>query len=438
LLYITQQLRHFHHDVGGHSNICVQHRTRYPACQSGWTSSETIRSIIPKSRTMKSIFFSLPSVTAEWMLPCNSAAKVLIMRRKGRPMENIKSFGYDEVRKRLTALGLPSYRADQVRRWIYQQQVRSFDEMSNISKHERALLSSLFEISALRILAEESSADGTSKLLFGLEDLHTVESVLIPDENRLTLCISSQVGCRQACRFCLTGGRGFVRNLHAWEIADQVLEASYRLRTRSAFPITNIVLMGMGEPLDNITEVIASLRLITDDTGLGISPRRITVSTSGLVPGMDRLAASGLKVNLAVSLNASTDDVRDRIMPVNRSYPLRELLAACRRFPLDNRRRITFEYVLLGGVNDAPDDAERVARLLKGIRCKVNLIPFNPFPGSSFKRPSKDSVRRFQQILLGHHYTAPVRESRGRDISAACGQLRERRDVSRAAPGLAK
>jgi 23S rRNA (adenine2503-C2)-methyltransferase len=174
--------------------------------------------------------------------------------------------------------------------------------------------------------------------------------------------------------------------------------------------------MGMGEPLDNITEVIASLRLITDDTGLGISPRRITVSTSGLVPGMDRLAASGLKVNLAVSLNASTDDVRDRIMPVNRSYPLRELLAACRRFPLDNRRRITFEYVLLGGVNDAPDDAERVARLLKGIRCKVNLIPFNPFPGSSFKRPSKDSVRRFQQILLGHHYLPnDPRDEKGRE-----------------------
>jgi len=184
--------------------------------------------------------------------------------------------------------------------------------------------------------------------------------------------------------------------------------------------------MGMGEPLANFMEVTRALRTITSNKGLGISPRRVTVSTSGLVPEIEKLGALGLRVNLAVSLNASTDEVRDRIMPVNKRYPIRELLDACRRFPLEPRRRITFEYVLLKKVNDSPEDALRLAKLLRGIKCKVNLIPFNPFPGSEFQRPDDGVVRRFQQVLLDHHYTAPVRESRGRDISAACGQLRER------------
>ncbi|MGE5173307.1 MAG: 23S rRNA (adenine(2503)-C(2))-methyltransferase RlmN, partial [Betaproteobacteria bacterium] len=190
--------------------------------------------------------------------------------------------------------------------------------------------------------------------------------------------------------------------------------------------ITNIVLMGMGEPLANFDEVIKALKIITSETGLGFSPRRVTVSTAGLVPEIEKLGKSGVKVNLAVSLNATTDDVRDKIMPVNRRYPIKQLLAACKRFPLEPRRRLTFEYVMLKSVNDSVEDARRLAKLLQGTKCKVNLIPFNPFPGSEFERPDDATVRRFQKILLDHHYTAPVRESRGSDISAACGQLREK------------
>ncbi len=338
----------------------------------------------------------------------------------------IKSLSLDELRDELTGRGLKPYRALQIHQWIYGQHASSFREMTNIAKAERDLLEAAFSITALPVLRTERSSDGTRKFLFGLGDGHTIESVLIPDEERLTLCISSQVGCRQGCRFCLTGSGGFVRDLRAHEIADQVLEVTRILAAEQHGSLTNIVLMGMGEPLANFEQVAGALRILTFDRGLAISGRRITVSTAGLVPGIARLGAAGLKVNLAVSLNATTDDVRDRIMPVNRRYRIKELLAACRRFPLDPRRRITFEYVLLKGVNDSEEDARRLALLLRGIRCKVNLIPFNPFPSCGFERPDDRTVRRFQQILLDRRYTAPVRESRGRDISAACGQLRER------------
>ena len=224
----------------------------------------------------------------------------------------------------------------------------------------------------------------------------------------------------------MTGQGGFTRNLVFSEIADQVLEVSRILRDEGTRAITNIVLMGMGEPLANFDEVIKAIRVITSNRALGISGRRLTLSTNGLVPEIEALGRAGVKVNLAVSLNATTDETRDRIMPVNRQYPLKNLLAACRQFPLDPRRRITFEYVLLRGVNDSEDDALRLTRLLKGIKCKVNLIPFNPFPGSEFKRPEDTIVKRFQKILQDGHFTALVRESRGRDISAACGQLREK------------
>jgi 23S rRNA (adenine2503-C2)-methyltransferase len=341
-------------------------------------------------------------------------------------LTNIKSLTREELRARLAEMGFKNYRADQVLAWIYTHYASSFDEMTNIAKKERDELSAVFSISAPRIIRAEVSADGTRKFLFGLEDAHTIEAVLIPDEDRQTLCISSQVGCRQACRFCLTGSGGFERNLKVHELVDQVWEVSRVLRKEGARGVTNIVLMGMGEPLDNLDEAVRALKLITSEPGLGFSPRRVTVSTSGLVPELDKLGKSGLKVNLAVSLNATTDEVRDGIMPVNRRYPMAGLLAACRRFPLEPRRRITFEYVLLAGVNDSAEDARRLAGLLRGIRCKVNLIPFNPFPGSGLKRPSDAAVRNFQKILLDRRYTAPVRGSRGRDISAACGQLREK------------
>ena len=339
---------------------------------------------------------------------------------------NIKTYSLDELRDQLSARGFKPYRASQVLSWIYRHQATSFDAMTNIAKEDRERLASLFSLPALRADRVERSVDGTRKLLFRLDDGHTVESVLIPDEERQTLCISSQVGCQQACRFCLTGTGGFVRDLAGWEIADQVLQTARILRGEDGPPITNIVLMGMGEPLANLDEVLRALRIVTGEPGLGLSPRRVTLSTDGLAPGIDRLARSGIKVNLAVSLNATTDAVRDRIMPVNRRYPLRELLAACRRYPLDPRRRIPFEYVLLKGVNDSEEDARRLVKLLAGIRCKVNLIPFNPFPGSEFERPDDAAVGRFQAVLQDRHLTAPVRESRGRDISAACGQLRER------------
>lgn len=339
---------------------------------------------------------------------------------------SIKTFAPDRLAQPLTDHGFPRYRSVQVLQWIYQHHATSFEEMTNIAKQDRSRLAELFTIEAIRPLKTERSVDGTRKLLFGLADGHRVESVLIPDADRTTLCISSQVGCKQACRFCLTGSSGFVRNLQGWEIADQVLEAARLLRRESSPGITNIVLMGMGEPLDNYQETIRALAIMTSDKALGISPRRITLSTSGLVPTIDALGKSGARVNLAISLNAPSDDVRNRIMPVNLRYPLNDLLAACRRYPLEPRRRITFEYVLLKNINDSEQDARAVARMLKGIRCKINLIPFNPFPGCAFNRPEDRTVRAFQQILLQHHFTAPIRESRGRDISAACGQLREK------------
>jgi 23S rRNA (adenine2503-C2)-methyltransferase len=346
------------------------------------------------------------------------------------PKINIKSMGPDELQADLVARGLKKFRATQILTWVYTRYASSFEEMTNIPKVERALLSSVFFISTPTIVRTEISKDGTRKFLFALDDAHTIESVLIPDEDRQTLCISSQVGCRQACRFCLTGTKGFTRDLKTFEIVDQVLEISRILRQEDKRGITNIVLMGMGEPLANFDEVLQALRVIASDKGLGFATRRVTVSTSGLVPEIEKLGRSGAKVNLAVSLNATTDGVRDRIMPVNRRYPIRELLAACRRYPLDPRRRITFEYVLLKGVNDTVEDARRLSKLLRGIKCKVNLIPFNPFPGSEFDRPDDASVLDFQKILLDEYYITPVRESRGRDISAACGQLRER-DVAK-------
>ncbi len=339
---------------------------------------------------------------------------------------NIKSLSRDEFSALLVDQGLKKFRADQVLSWIYAHYARSFDEMTNIAKPERTQLASSFYIRVPKIVRTETSHDGTRKFLFELEDKHTIESVLIPDEDRQTLCISSQVGCQQACRFCLTGSGGFTRDLKAYEIVDQVLEISRILKEEGTRGITNIVLMGMGEPLANFDEVVKAIKLTTSNAGLGFSPRRVTVSTDGLVPEIGKLGRAGVKVNLAVSLNATTDEVRDRIMPVNKRYPIKELLAACKRFPLEPRRRITFEYVLLRGVNDSPEDAQRLAKLLRGIKCKVNLIPFNPFPGSEFKRPDDGAVRRFQKVLLDARYTAPVRESRGQDISAACGQLREK------------
>lgn len=319
----------------------------------------------------------------------------------------------------LERLTLPQFRAQQLVHWLYGRYARDIEDITEFSKELRASLGKIAYISNLGLRQRQQSGDGTEKFLFALEDGQAIESVLIPDEDRLTLCISSQVGCAMGCRFCMTGTLGLKRNLGAHEIVDQIIAVNRLIHPRR---VSNIVLMGMGEPLANFHEVIEALTRITEF--IGISKRKITLSTSGIVPHIMLLSEKAPDVNLAISLNATTDSERDAIMPINRKYPLKTLLEACRKFRLSPRRRITFEYVLIAGVNDSDEDAFRLVRLLRGIRCKINLIPFNPFAGTSLVRPSRERVLRFQDILAGHHLTALIRESKGQDISAACGQLR--------------
>lgn len=337
-------------------------------------------------------------------------------------MQDIKELDSGGIETLVLSLGMPRYRAQQILDWVYKKRARNIDEMTNLSRADRDALRERAFIGNPEVLEVQRGSDGTAKFLLAMRDSHQVEAVIIPDDDRLTLCVSSQVGCAFACRFCLTGGGGIVRNLTAGEIVSQVMTAETLLEPGQR--LTNIVFMGMGEPLSNFEQVSEALRRLTDPEWLGISGRRITVSTVGLVPGIRRLAASGLKVKLAVSLNATTDEVRNVLMPINRSYPIKALLDACREYPLTPRERITFEYVMLRGVNDSLEDAARLTRLLKGIPCKVNLIPFNEFPGSCYRRPDNAVVAQFQDILAGKGFIVLVRRSKGADISAACGQLR--------------
>jgi len=336
---------------------------------------------------------------------------------------NLKSLSQEELSRFAKAQGLPKYRVDQLLHWMYEKYAQDIQEITEFSKSLRDDLARTASISSLQLVTRQRSGDGTEKFLFGLEDGETIESVLIPDDDRRTLCISSQVGCAMACEFCLTGESGLIRNLKAHEILDQVLFVNKLISPKR---VSNIVLMGMGEPLANFEEVVEALKKITEI--LGISKRRITVSTSGLVPKMLELPKKAPDVNLAVSLNATTDEVRDRIMPINKKYPLKMLLDACRLYPLQPQRLITFEYVLLDGVNDTIEDAKRLTRILKNIPCKVNLIPYNPHEGSRLKRPEHKAVLAFQKVLKDAHMTALVRESKGQDILAACGQLRGKQE----------
>jgi len=320
-------------------------------------------------------------------------------------------------------MGAPRYRGRQLAGWIYAKGVTDIRAMSDLPKDFREALAERAEIALPEIERRTPSQDGSQKLVLILADGARVQSVLMPDEDRLTLCVSTQVGCGFACAFCLTGTMGLQRNLSAGEIVGQVLAA--RATLPEGARITHVVYMGMGEPLANYAATVKSLRLLTDPHALAFSPRRITVSTVGLVSGIEKLAKEDLKVNLAISLHATSNAIRDRIMPVNKGFAIEELLAACRRFPLAFRQRMTFEYVLLDGVNDAPEDARRLVRLLKGIRARVNLIPFNDWEGSGFGRPPLPRILAFQSILLEHGIRATVRWSKGEDIGAACGQLRE-------------
>ena len=334
---------------------------------------------------------------------------------------NLFALGVAHMGSLVERLGWPSYRTRQILQWIYQHRIRDIAGMSNLSLMDRETLGYEAVIERLASPTLFQSADGTKKFLFSLKDGLTVESVLIPDGERLTQCVSTQVGCTLDCGFCLTGQMGLKRNLRAHEIVDQILTAQDQLQPGDR--ISSLVFMGMGEPLANFDELSEALTRLTDtDWGMGFPKRRITISTAGFSPRFPDVAKLG--VNLAVSLNASTSEQRERLMPMmNRLHPLPDLLAACRAYPIPANRHLTFEYVLLQGENDSADDAVRLSRLLRGIRCKINLIPFNEFPNSPFRRPADPVIAAFQTILRQKGYDVFVRHNRGRDVLGACGQL---------------
>jgi len=324
------------------------------------------------------------------------------------------------LRAWLRAEGLPAFRATQILSWVYQRDVASLDAMTDVGRRLRAGLAEAFALPGLAPSEVARSVDDTRKLLFTLERGRAIESVIIPDPPRITACISSQAGCAMGCDFCATAQLGLQRHLTAAEIAGQVCAVRRALEPHER--LSNVVFMGMGEPLANYDNVVEAIEILTAPWGFGLSGRRVTVSTVGLLPQLQRLVRE-TPVSIAVSLTATTDALRNRLMPVNKRYPLAELMATCRALPLAQRRRVTFEYVLLAGVNDADADAARLVTLLHGIRSKVNLIPFNPFPGSPYSPPPLAVIDRFKHRLLSSGINASARVTRGRDIQAACGQL---------------
>ncbi len=341
-------------------------------------------------------------------------------------MENILNFTRDDLGVWFEAKGIRPFRSGQVFKWLYIRQADKFEQMTDLSKALRKTLADHFFIERLILEKRLLSADGTEKFLHRLADGQHIESVLIPAKDHFTLCVSSQVGCAQNCQFCLTAKGGLIRNLSVYEIISQVRDARYYLIQKGIDPLklSNIVFMGMGEPLANYKNLVKALKIITDgDYGLKFATRRVTVSTCGLVPKITQLGLD-TDVNLAVSLNATTDKMRSALMPINKKYPLNQLLEACRTFAMKPRNKITFEYILMKGVNDAKADALRLVKLLTSIKAKVNLIPFNEHDKSDFRRPSKIDVSDFLQILLDRNLTAITRKSKGDDILAACGQLK--------------
>ncbi|MEO0068554.1 MAG: 23S rRNA (adenine(2503)-C(2))-methyltransferase RlmN [candidate division WOR-3 bacterium] len=332
---------------------------------------------------------------------------------------DIKGYTLEELNLLGEKLGWERYRPVQIFQWLYQKDADSFDQMTNLSKQFRAELAERFYISRLEPVRTIKSEDRTTKCTFTLQDGNLIESVLIFDQNRRTICLSTQAGCSLACRFCATGRMGFKRNLKWFEIVEQ---AQALIRTTNVKP-TNIVLMGMGEPLLNLDEVLKAVKVINSNYGLRIGARRITISTAGIPEGILQIAQFPLQVRLAISLNATDDKTRSELMPVNKRYPLKTLLNAAREYVKITRRRLTFEYVLIQGVNNLPLDAQRLTKLLKNIPCKINLIPFNPFPGTKFQPPSEDDVKRFAQALYPHLPAVTIRKSKGGSIQAGCGQL---------------
>lgn len=318
--------------------------------------------------------------------------------------------------------GEQSFRAVQLAQWIYRENITDFEKMTNLSSELRKKISSSWQFTRLELLRiQKSNVDGTRKLLFKLRDGETIESVLIPDEGRLTLCVSSQVGCKMGCRFCLTAEQKLQRHLKSDEIVAQFLDA--RRILENGEKISNIVFMGMGEPLDNFNEVKKAIEVLSDQQGIGFGRRKIAISTVGVAPMMARVLKE-IKVRLVLSLNATSDELRKEIMPITRKYSVEKLLETLRELPVTDKNPIMIAYTLLSGVNDSDKDAYNLARLLKGIPCKINLIPYNPYPGSSFSRPTEERWRSFHKIILDNHFIVTTRISGGLDILAACGQLR--------------
>ena len=361
------------------------------------------------STTARALQFAPPAVSAE-------------VRR------NLIGLDRQALAAEMAAIGAPAFRARQLWHWIYHRGATDFAAMTSLAKDFRARLAERFVVERPTIVTAQHSVDGTRKWLLRFGDGQEVETVHIPEEDRGTLCVSSQVGCTLTCKFCHTGTQRLVRNLSAAEIVGQVMTARDQLgewpSPRDGRLVSNIVLMGMGEPLYNYDNVAHAMRIVMDGEGIAISKRRITLSTAGVAPMIERCGRE-LAVNLAISLHAVNDELRDRIVPINRKYPLAMLLDACRNYPgLSNARRITFEYVMLKDVNDSPAEARELVRLLKGIPAKVNLIPFNPWPGAPFECSDDGAIRRFSDIVFDAGYASPVRTPRGQDIMAACGQLK--------------
>lgn len=336
---------------------------------------------------------------------------------------DLKGLPPDELEAFIASLGKEKYRTKQLLSWMYGKGVPDFGAMTNLSRSFREELSRIAYVSEVEEVQRTHSEDGdTTKFLFQLEDGLQIESVLIREGRRRTVCLSSQVGCPLGCRFCATGRMGFRRNLSAAEIINQLIAARRSLQDAEE-EVTNVVLMGMGEPLLNYENVIKAIRLMSLEMGISLGARKITLSTVGMVPGIHRLATEGLHIGLAISLNATNDATRRRLMPIAQQYSLNSLMEAVRTFSRMYDRRITFEYVLMEGVNDSLEHAQQLIHLIAHIPCKINLIPLNPIPDSDLRRPSPERTERFQQFLFSHHFTAMLRGSKGQDIAAACGQL---------------
>ena len=327
---------------------------------------------------------------------------------------NIKGVPLADLERQMAEIGHPAYRARQLFRWVNQKRVNDFSQMSDLSRKFQAECAERFALPTVEVAQKRESDDGTAKWVVVLGDGHRVESVYIPAEERRTLCVSTQVGCKMSCQFCATGHGRFKRNLQAWEIVEQLFVAPV--------PVTNIVLMGMGEPFDNYDEVMKALSIFSHPYGPQIGKRHITVSTVGISNKIEAFLAADI-AKLAISLHGTTDETRSQIMPINRKFPLSELMDLCRRLQMRSGLRLTFEYVLLAGINDSDDDARRLVQLVKGIACKINLLAYNENLFVDIKRPSEERVMSFQRILLDSYLTVTYRRSRGRDIAAACGQL---------------